>query len=145
MVELKGFSDTQIFRTVRLKGSSNSKSLEQRALQTFPSSTSPEQCTWTGSDTPCAVGPANVHGVFKTPSFTLSTSSYLHLIDSCRSRALQEAIAVELLKQILLERELWGDVAGNYITTALEEFIEVEVWKKVLVEIELWVGGSRRK
>ena len=51
----------------------------------------------------------------------LFTSNYPHLMESYRSRALEQAIKVEHLKQILLERELRGDAVRSYRIKALEK------------------------
>lgn len=56
---------------------------------------------------------------------TNTTIIYFELMESYRSRALQEAIEVKHSKQILLERELRGDAAGSCRSRALEEAIEV--------------------
>ena len=54
---------------------------------------------------------------------------------SCRSIALEEAIEVEHLENVLAERELRGDAAGSYRSRALEEAIVVEHLEKVLWKV----------
>ena len=51
------------------------------------------------------------------------------------SRALEEAIEVEHLEKVLVERELRGGAAGSYRSS--EEAMEIEHLEKVLAEREL--------
>ena len=52
-------------------------------------------------------------------------------MESYISRALEKAIEVKQLKQILLEGVLWGDEGGSYRSRALEEAIGVEHLKRL--------------
>ena len=63
------------------------------------------------------------------------------------NRALEEAIEVEHLKKVLVEKEPRGDAAGNYRSRVLEGAIEVEHLKKVLLEREPRgdAAGSHRR
>ena len=58
-------------------------------------------------------------------------------MESNSSKLLEETIEVEILKGVLVERELQGRAAVSYRRRAIEEAIEVEVLKGVLVEREL--------
>ena len=57
-------------------------------------------------------------------------------MESYGSRALARAVKDKHLKQIQLERVLWGDASGSCRSRAIEEAIEVEHLKQILLERE---------